>query len=99
MATVLWGAKGVVLLLLDILPKGQCTNAAEYYITLDASKMQCVSKDLDSWEWVLCISSILQPLIRQTLHSNGCSASVGKFFLILPTVQTLHPLIFICCDH
>ncbi|GFN78244.1 histone-lysine N-methyltransferase SETMAR [Plakobranchus ocellatus] len=34
----------------------------------------------------------MRPLIQQTLHSNGCSATVGKFFLILPTVQTWHPL-------
>ncbi|GFN93845.1 histone-lysine N-methyltransferase SETMAR [Plakobranchus ocellatus] len=34
---------------------------------------------------------IMRPLIQQTLHSNGCSATVGKFFLILPTVQDLAP--------
>ncbi|GFR64451.1 histone-lysine N-methyltransferase SETMAR [Elysia marginata] len=33
MATVLWDAKGVILL--DILPKGQCINAAQYCSTLD----------------------------------------------------------------
>ncbi|GFO13197.1 histone-lysine N-methyltransferase SETMAR [Plakobranchus ocellatus] len=27
----------------------------------------------------------MRPLIQQTLHSNGCSATVGKFFLILPS--------------
>ncbi|GFN98134.1 histone-lysine N-methyltransferase SETMAR [Plakobranchus ocellatus] len=25
----------------------------------------------------------MRPIIQQTLHSNGCSATVGKFFLIL----------------
>ncbi|GFO42336.1 hypothetical protein PoB_006884100 [Plakobranchus ocellatus] len=39
-----------------------------------------------------------QVMESQTLHSNGCSAAVGKFFLILPTVQTWHPLTFICMD-
>ncbi|GFN84351.1 hypothetical protein PoB_001085700 [Plakobranchus ocellatus] len=39
------------------------------------------------------LSTIMRPLIQQTLHSNGCSATVGKFFLILPTVQTWHPLL------
>ncbi|GFO34354.1 hypothetical protein PoB_006085900 [Plakobranchus ocellatus] len=29
---------------------------------------------------------------------NGCSVTVGKFFLILPTVQTWRPLTFICLD-
>ncbi|GFS13460.1 ribosome production factor 1-like [Elysia marginata] len=37
----------------------------------------------------------MRPLIQHTLHSNGCSATVGKFFLILPIVQTSHPLNFI----
>ncbi|GFN75642.1 histone-lysine N-methyltransferase SETMAR [Plakobranchus ocellatus] len=37
-------------------------------------------------------------LQHDKLHSNGCSATVGNFFLILPTVQTWHPLTFICLD-
>ncbi|GFO09693.1 histone-lysine N-methyltransferase SETMAR [Plakobranchus ocellatus] len=36
MATVLWDAKGVILL--DILPQGQCINAARYCSTLDRLK-------------------------------------------------------------
>ncbi|GFO06620.1 histone-lysine N-methyltransferase SETMAR [Plakobranchus ocellatus] len=28
--------------------------------------------------------------LGQTLHSNGCSATVGKFFLIVPTVPDFH---------
>ncbi|GFR64924.1 hypothetical protein ElyMa_005518200 [Elysia marginata] len=49
---------------------------------------------MDSREEVLCFSTIMRPLIQQTLHNNGCSATVEKFFLILPTVQTSHPLTF-----
>ncbi|GFO43338.1 histone-lysine N-methyltransferase SETMAR [Plakobranchus ocellatus] len=36
MATVFWDAKGVILL--DILPQGQCINAARYCSTLDRLK-------------------------------------------------------------
>ncbi|GFN89228.1 histone-lysine N-methyltransferase SETMAR [Plakobranchus ocellatus] len=36
MATVFWDAKGVILL--DILPQGQCINAARYCSTLDLFK-------------------------------------------------------------
>ncbi|GFO43041.1 histone-lysine N-methyltransferase SETMAR [Plakobranchus ocellatus] len=36
MATVFWDAKGVILL--DILPQGQCINAARYCSTLDSLK-------------------------------------------------------------
>ncbi|GFO06631.1 mariner transposase [Plakobranchus ocellatus] len=36
MATVFWDAKGVILL--DILPQGQCINAARYSSTLDRLK-------------------------------------------------------------
>ncbi|GFS12688.1 histone-lysine N-methyltransferase SETMAR [Elysia marginata] len=35
-ATVSWDAKGVVLL--DILPQGQCTNAAQYCNTLERNR-------------------------------------------------------------
>ncbi|GFR83275.1 histone-lysine N-methyltransferase SETMAR [Elysia marginata] len=37
---------------------------------LTASEMQFVAKDLDSLEGVLCFSTIMRPLIQQTLHSN-----------------------------
>ncbi|GFS22880.1 histone-lysine N-methyltransferase SETMAR [Elysia marginata] len=37
---------------------------------LTASETQFVAKDLDSWVGVLSFSSIMQPLIQQTLHSN-----------------------------
>ncbi|GFR97336.1 histone-lysine n-methyltransferase setmar [Elysia marginata] len=37
-------------------------------------------------------------LIKQILRSNGCSATIEKFFLILPTVQISHPLTLICLD-
>ncbi|GFS12091.1 histone-lysine N-methyltransferase SETMAR [Elysia marginata] len=33
LATVIWGAKGVILL--DVLPQGQCINAAQYCSTLN----------------------------------------------------------------
>ncbi|GFN91374.1 histone-lysine N-methyltransferase SETMAR [Plakobranchus ocellatus] len=36
MATLFWDAKGVILL--DILPQGQCINAARYCSTLDCLK-------------------------------------------------------------
>ncbi|GFR93428.1 hypothetical protein ElyMa_000892700 [Elysia marginata] len=63
---------------------------------LTALEMQFVANDLDSQEGVLCFSTIMRSLIQQALHSNGCSATVGKFFLILPRVQTSHSLTFIC---
>ncbi|GFO47143.1 Pol polyprotein [Plakobranchus ocellatus] len=46
MATVFWDAKGVILL--DILPQGQCINAARYCSTLGPLKKQFVAKDLGS---------------------------------------------------
>ncbi|GFO44020.1 histone-lysine N-methyltransferase SETMAR [Plakobranchus ocellatus] len=46
MATVFWDAKGVILL--DILPQGQCINAARYCSILTALKKQFVAKDLGS---------------------------------------------------
>ncbi|GFO14795.1 histone-lysine N-methyltransferase SETMAR [Plakobranchus ocellatus] len=96
MATVFWDAKGVILL--DILPQGQCINAARYCTTLDRLKEAIRRKRPGLLRRVLCFSTIMRPLIQQTLHSNGCSATLGKFFLILPTVQTWHPLTFICLD-
>ncbi|GFS01992.1 histone-lysine N-methyltransferase SETMAR [Elysia marginata] len=45
-ATVFWDAKGVILL--DILPQGQCINAANTAALLTASVMQFAAKDLDS---------------------------------------------------
>ncbi|GFR58498.1 hypothetical protein ElyMa_001769100 [Elysia marginata] len=97
-ATKFWDEKGVILF--DILPQGQCIYGARPNTAalLTASEMQLVAKDLDSKESVLCFSTIMPPLIQQTLHSNGNSPTVGKFFLILPTFQTPHPLTFICLD-
>ncbi|GFO23816.1 histone-lysine N-methyltransferase SETMAR [Plakobranchus ocellatus] len=96
MATVFWDAKGVILL--DILPQGQCINAARYCSTLDRLKEAIRRKRPGLLRRVLCFSTIMRPLIQQTLHCNGCNATVGKFFLILPTVQTWHLLTFICLD-
>ncbi|GFN86514.1 histone-lysine N-methyltransferase SETMAR [Plakobranchus ocellatus] len=95
MATVFWDAKGVILL--DILPQGQCINAARYCSTLDRLK-EAIRRKRPGLLRRGVISTIMRPLIQQTLHSNGCSATFGKFFLILPTVQTWHPLTFICLD-
>ncbi|GFS25235.1 histone-lysine N-methyltransferase SETMAR [Elysia marginata] len=61
MATVFWDAKGLILL--DILRQGQCINAAQYSSTLDRLRDAIRSK-------------IMRPLIQQTLHSNGCSATL-----------------------
>ncbi|GFR79847.1 histone-lysine N-methyltransferase SETMAR [Elysia marginata] len=95
MATVFWDAKGVVLY--DILPQGQCINAAQYCCsTLDRLRDAIRRNRPGLLRRVLCFSTIMRPLIQQTLHSNGYSATVGKFFLILPTVQTSHALNFIC---
>ncbi|GFO21941.1 histone-lysine N-methyltransferase SETMAR [Plakobranchus ocellatus] len=44
MATVFWDAKGVILL--DILPQGQCINAARYCSTLDRLKEAICRKRL-----------------------------------------------------
>ncbi|GFR60647.1 histone-lysine N-methyltransferase SETMAR [Elysia marginata] len=89
MATVLWDVKRVILL--DILPQGQYINAAQYWSTLDRRR-DAIPLEKE------CFSTIMRPLIQQTLHSNVCNATVGKFFLILPTVQASHPLTFICLD-
>ncbi|GFO16199.1 histone-lysine N-methyltransferase SETMAR [Plakobranchus ocellatus] len=94
MATMFWDVKGVILL--DILPQGQCINAARYCSTLDRLKEAIRRKR----PGLLRRGVVLQHdnATPQTLYSNGCSATVGKFFLILPTVQTWHPLTFICLD-
>ncbi|GFO08494.1 histone-lysine N-methyltransferase SETMAR [Plakobranchus ocellatus] len=73
-ATVFWDAKGVILL--EILPQGQCINAARYCSTLDRLKEAIRRK-------------------RPGLLRRGV---VGKFFLVLPPVQTWHPMTFICLD-
>ncbi|GFR78296.1 PDZ domain containing 7, partial [Elysia marginata] len=41
---------------------------------------------------VLCFSTTVRPCIQHTLNNNGYSVTVGKLFLILPTVQTWHPM-------
>ncbi|GFR95116.1 histone-lysine N-methyltransferase SETMAR [Elysia marginata] len=64
---------------------------------LTASEMRFVARP-GPLRRVVVLQHDMRPLIQQTLHSNGCSAAVGKFFLILPTVQTLHPLTFICLN-
>ncbi|GFS24717.1 hypothetical protein ElyMa_003422800 [Elysia marginata] len=64
---------------------------------LTASEMQFVARPGLLRRGVV-LQHDMQPLIQQTLHSNGCSATVGKFFLILTTVQTSHPLTFMCLD-
>ncbi|GFS08717.1 histone-lysine N-methyltransferase SETMAR [Elysia marginata] len=96
MATMFWDAKGVILF--HILPKGQYINSAQYCSTLDRQRDVIRRKRPGLLRGVLCLSTIMRYLIQQTLHSNGCRAMVGKFFLILPTIQTLHPLTFTCLD-
>ncbi|GFO06842.1 histone-lysine N-methyltransferase SETMAR [Plakobranchus ocellatus] len=96
MATVFWDAKGVILL--DILPQGQCINAARYCSTLDRLKEAIRRKRPGLLRRGVLLQHDNATLIQQTLHSNSCSTMVGKFFLILPTVQTWHPLTFICLD-
>ncbi|GFS08672.1 hypothetical protein ElyMa_004763100 [Elysia marginata] len=64
---------------------------------LTALEMQFVARPEPLGRGVV-LQHDLRPLIQQTLHSNGCGATVGKFFIILPTVQTSQPLIFICLD-
>ncbi|GFS15439.1 histone-lysine N-methyltransferase SETMAR [Elysia marginata] len=61
-ATVFWGAKGVILL--DILPQGQCINAAQYCSTLDRLRDPIRRKRPGLF------STIMRPIIQQTLHSN-----------------------------
>ncbi|GFS10256.1 histone-lysine N-methyltransferase SETMAR [Elysia marginata] len=41
MATVFWGAKGVILI--NILPQRQCINASQYCSTLDRLRQRCNS--------------------------------------------------------
>ncbi|GFS14297.1 histone-lysine N-methyltransferase SETMAR [Elysia marginata] len=89
MTTIFWDAQGVILL--DILPEGQRINAAQYCSTLGRLR------DVIRRQRLLRRGIVLQHspnLTQQWL----CSATVGKFFLILPTVQTLHPLTFIRLD-
>ncbi|GFS00549.1 hypothetical protein ElyMa_001074100 [Elysia marginata] len=64
---------------------------------LTASEMQFVARPGLLRRGVV-LQHDMRPLIQQTLHSNGCSATVRKFFVILPTVQFLHPLTFICLE-
>ncbi|GFR90682.1 histone-lysine N-methyltransferase SETMAR [Elysia marginata] len=94
-ANVLWDAKGVILL--DILPQGQCNNAAQYCSTLDRLRDALCRRRPGLLRRDFVIQhDIATP--HSDLHSNGCSATVGKFFPILPTVQTSHPLFFICLE-
>ncbi|GFS13651.1 histone-lysine N-methyltransferase SETMAR [Elysia marginata] len=93
MATVFWDAKGVILL--NILQLGQCINAAQYCSTLDRLRDAIRRKR----PGLLRRGIVLKHnKVQQTLDSNGCSAMVEQFFPILPTIQTLHPLTFICLD-
>ncbi|GFO20865.1 histone-lysine N-methyltransferase SETMAR [Plakobranchus ocellatus] len=96
MATVFWDAKGVIVL--DILPQGQCINAARYCSTLDRLKEAIRRKR----PGLLRRGVVLQHdnatphsanLTQQWLQRYGCET--------LPrpaTVQTWHPLTFICLD-
>ncbi|GFR67436.1 histone-lysine N-methyltransferase SETMAR [Elysia marginata] len=93
MAIVFWDAKGVILL--DILPQGQFINAVLYCNPLDRLRDAIRRKKPRLLRTVLCFSTIMRPLIHQTLHSNGCTATVGKFLLILPKIQTSYPPTFI----
>ncbi|GFN80957.1 cholecystokinin receptor [Plakobranchus ocellatus] len=83
-------AKGVILL--DILPQGQCINAARYCSTLGRLKEAICRKRPGLLRTGFVLQHDNATPHSATLHSNGCSATVGKFFLILPTVQTWHPL-------
>ncbi|GFO04732.1 histone-lysine N-methyltransferase SETMAR [Plakobranchus ocellatus] len=85
-----WDAKGVILL--DILPQGQCINAARYCSTLGRLKEAIRRKR----PGLLRRGVVLQHdnatphsanLTQQWLQRYG-----WKFFLILPTVQTWHLL-------
>ncbi|GFO03250.1 histone-lysine N-methyltransferase SETMAR [Plakobranchus ocellatus] len=96
MATVFWDAKGVILL--DILPQGQCISTARYCSTLDRLKEAIRRKR----PGLLRRGVVLQ-------HDNATphSANLTQQWLqrygweilpYLPTVQTWHPLTFICLD-
>ncbi|GFN91049.1 histone-lysine N-methyltransferase SETMAR [Plakobranchus ocellatus] len=95
MAAVFWDAKGVILL--DILPQGQCINAARYCSTLD--RLEAIRHKRPG---LLRRGIVLQHdnatpdsanLTQQWLQRYG-----WEILLILPTVQTRHPLTFICLD-
>ncbi|GFO45293.1 transposase [Plakobranchus ocellatus] len=72
--------------------------ASRYCSTLDRLKEAIRRKRPELLRRGVVLQHDNATLIQQTLHSNGCSATVLKFCLILPTVQTWHPLTFICLD-
>ncbi|GFR79320.1 histone-lysine N-methyltransferase SETMAR [Elysia marginata] len=96
MAIVFWDAKGVILL--DILPQGQCISSVLYCNTRDCLRDVILCKRPGLLRRGFVLQHDNATLIQQTLHSNGCSATVGKFFLILPKIHTSYPLTFISLD-
>ncbi|GFR75422.1 histone-lysine N-methyltransferase SETMAR [Elysia marginata] len=76
MVTVFWDAKGVILL--DIMPQGQCINAAQYCSTLDRLRGAFCRKRPGLLIKGVVFSTIMRALIQQILHSNGCSATLGN---------------------
>ncbi|GFO33804.1 histone-lysine N-methyltransferase SETMAR [Plakobranchus ocellatus] len=96
MATVFWDAKGVILL--DILPQGQCINAAQYCSTLDRLKEAIRRKRPGLLRRGVVLQHDNATPHSANLTQQWLQRTVGKFFLILPTVQTWHPLTFICLD-
>ncbi|GFN79762.1 histone-lysine N-methyltransferase SETMAR [Plakobranchus ocellatus] len=96
MATVFWDVKGVILL--DILPQDQCINAARYCSTFDRLKETIRRKRPGLLRRGVVLQHDNATPHSANLTQQWCSATVGKFFFILPTVQTWHPLTFICLD-
>ncbi|GFS26774.1 histone-lysine N-methyltransferase SETMAR [Elysia marginata] len=85
MATMFWHAKGVILF--DILPQGQCINAAQHCSTLDRLRDAICHKRPGLMRKGFVLQHNNATPHSANLYSNGCSVTVGKFFLILPTVK------------
>ncbi|GFR70111.1 hypothetical protein ElyMa_002064000 [Elysia marginata] len=67
----------------DIWPPDQCINVPN-----TASEKQFVARPGLLRRGVV-LQHHMRPLIQQTLHSNGYSTTVRKFFLLLPTAWSL----------
>ncbi|GFS01139.1 histone-lysine N-methyltransferase SETMAR [Elysia marginata] len=85
-ATVFWDIKGVILL--DILPQGQCTNAAQYSSTLDRLRDAIRRKrpELLRMGVVLQHDNVTPAPSFSKPYTAIMQRYVGKFSLILPTV-------------